>query len=480
MSIHCISPVDGRYHGKTKRLAEYFSEKALIRYRILVEVKYLLQLSSTPGTGIRQISGEESKLLENLYILSDEDAEIVKAIESRGYKQIPATNHDVKAVEYFIKLKLKNTSLEDILEMVHFALTSEDINNLSYALMIRDALNGPFLDGAGKVYDSLYALSVRHKDCPMLSRTHGQPASPSTFGKEILIFVNRLKEELKTLDSIRIFAKLNGATGGYNAHSLVFPGVDWQQFTRDLIEGFNIKLSPGYGSEYFSGIGLRLAVNPVTPQIEPHDSYARIFDCLRRMNTILIDFSRDIWRYISDGWIKQKTVKGEIGSSAMPHKVNPIDFENAEGNFGLANALFDFFSHKLPVSRLQRDLSDSTVQRNIGVAFAHSFIGLQALLKGLGKIEVNSDLMLSALSDTPEVIAEAYQNILRAENVEKPYELLKEATRGRDITLENFYGLVEKLQVSGQVKKKLLSIRPENYTGIASKIVENFEPAVLK
>jgi len=467
MSILAISPIDGRYQNKTKVLQDYFSEKALIKYRIKVEINYLILLSEEGKIGLRKFRNEEKELLLNLINITNEDAEIVKAIETKGYEDILATNHDVKAIEYFIKLKLKNTSLSDILEYVHFCLTSEDINNLSYSLMIKDGFNNGLYKELINLYQSLYNLSIKYKDLPMLARTHGQSATPTTFGKEILVFVSRLKEELKLLPNIKLLSKLNGATGGYNAFNVVFPNVDWQKFSEILINNLNDETNP-----------LNLSFNKVTTQIEPHDSLGRIFDTIKRINTILIDFAQDMWRYISDGWIKQRTVKGEIGSSAMPHKVNPIDFENGEGNLGMANSLFNFFSGKLMVSRLQRDLSDSTVLRNVGVAFAHTLLSYQSIMKGLSKIEVNEDEIINVLKNTPEIIAEAYQNILRVSGVEKPYELLKEVTRGKDIKIEDFHNLARKLNVSDKTKEKLLSITPENYTGLSSKIVEEFESKI--
>ena len=477
MSINSISPIDGRYSSKTASLADYFSEKALIKYRIFIEANYLIHLAGEKKVGIRKLNKSEVELLKNIHSINDKDAELVKQIETKGYKKIPATNHDVKAIEYFIKDKLENTSLKDIFEMIHFALTSEDINNTSYALMIKDGFNDVLFPEIIKIYDSLYKLAVEHKNTAMLARTHGQPASPTTFGKEMLVFVARLKEELANLSKISILAKLNGATGNYNAHFVTFPGIDWQKFSASFVDRIQ-KAGKSDKSKYYSFLPLQLDYNPVTTQIEPHDSFARIFDSLKRINIILIDFSQDMWRYISDGWIKQRAIKGEIGSSAMPHKVNPIDFENAEGNFGVANALLTFFSSKLSISRLQRDLSDSTVQRNIGVAFAHTLIAYHSLLKGLSKVEVNKDAIAAVVNNSPEVIAEAIQNILRVEGVEKPYELLKDLTRGKKVTLEDYYDLIKSLKINDSIKERLLKITPSNYIGIADKIVDSFDPEI--
>lgn len=478
MSITSISPIDGRYASKTSALTEIASEKALIQYRILVECCYLMLLSEEGKAGIRKFSEEEIKTLSNLHILTDEEAGIVKQIETKGYKDIPGTNHDVKAIEYYIKLKLQDTSLADVLEIVHFALTSEDINNIAYSLIIKDGINHVLIQNQMDIYDQLYQLAVEQKNSPMLARTHGQPASPTTFGKEILIFVNRLKDEIAQLSTIPVLIKLNGATGNYNAHAVTFPDIDWQDFSKKLSAKIDA-VNPAPVAAHCSRSPIVFKHNRITPQIEPHDSYARVFDSLKRINTILIDFCQDTWRYISDNWIKQKVVKGEIGSSAMPHKVNPIDFENAEGNLGVANALLIYFGSKLSISRLQRDLSDSTVLRNIGTAYGHSLIAYKSILKGLSKIEVDKAKLLEAVQNTPEVMAEAYQNILRIEGVEKPYELLKSITRGKKVTSDHFYQLANSLDVDDAVKQKLLAVKPENYIGIAPKIVEEFEPGVF-
>ncbi len=477
MSITAVSPIDGRYQSKTVELSGYFSEMALIKYRVFVEIKYLLALVEEKKVNLRELTGEEKKTLLGLCEVSVEDAELVKQIETKGYNGIPATNHDVKAVEYFIKEKLKGTSLEDLLEMVHFALTSEDINNNSYALMIRDGVNRVLFPKLIEVYDGIVSLARKYSEVPMLARTHGQPASPTTVGKEMLVFASRLKDEFKQLSLIKLKAKINGATGNYNAHNCVFSDINWQDFSMRFID--SLSDTEFRKSKYYSRNPLDIELNSVTTQIEPHDSYIRVFDSFKRINMILVDFCQDVWRYISDGWFKQKPVAGEIGSSAMPHKVNPIDFENAEGNLLLSNTLLSFFGTKLPVSRLQRDLSDSTIQRNIGSAFAYSLIALHSINKGLTKIEPDESIIIEALNKTPEVMAEAYQNILRAEGVEKPYELLKNITRGKKVTVEDFYQLANSLAVNSTVKEKLLAIKPENYTGIAAKITETFSDKVF-
>lgn len=477
MTINFISPIDGRYYSKTSQLVPYFSEKALIKYRIFVEIQCFIQLFAEKKLGLRTLTEKEINILEKLYDITDQDAELVKKIEIQGFKDIPATNHDVKAIEYFIKEKLYDTSLKDVLEMMHFALTSEDINNNAYSLMTRDGFNQILLPRIVDIYNDLYELSKKYKDLPMLARTHGQPASPTTFGKEILVFVNRIKEEILLLNNINILVKLNGATGNYNAHVAAYPQIDWQKFSLAFIKRLD-KIKNNKKIKYCSRLPLELKNNPVTTQIESHDGFSRLFDSIKRINIILIDFCQDTWRYISDGWIKQKAAKGEIGSSTMPHKINPIDFENAEGNLGLANSLFNFFSSKLSISRLQRDLSDSTVMRNIGVAFAHSLIAYQSIFKGLSRIEIDRRAMENALMENPEVISEAIQSILRKEGIRKPYELLKELTRGKAVTLDSIHDFIKKMDISEKIKEKLLKLTPMNYTGLANKIVDDYDPEV--
>ncbi len=452
--LEAISPIDGRYRRFTEPLAN-FSEKGLIKYRLTVEGEYLIALSDHSQIGVREFSHDEISLIRNLYNISTEEAEVVKAIEVKGHGSTKPTNHDVKAVEYYMKEKLRGTSLEDCLEWVHFALTSEDTNNLAYALMLSDGVSGVIIPAAEELRETLDTLAIRYRDTPMLARTHGQPASPTTFGKEFKIFASRLEWQLGQLENYEILVKLNGATGDYNAHKIAYPEVNWIDFTRNFIEGFNkrreIKLEPNF----------------ITAQIEPHDTYAELFDNIRRLNTILIDFDQDMWRYISDEWIVQKPVEGEVGSSTMPHKINPIDFENSEGNLGLANALFEFFSRKLPISRLQRDLSDSTVERNFGVALAHSLIGYKSASKGLSKIYVDERKVVEELDKHPEVISEAIQTVLRKDGIEMPYEKLKELTRGRKVTMADFKTFIEGLDISRELKDRLEAITPRNYTGLA-------------
>lgn len=455
--LEAISPVDGRYRKTAEPLASYFSEGALIRYRIKVEAEYLIALSEA-GLGLRKLTSEEVATLRNL--ASTASVALAKQFETEGVGNTPATNHDVKAVEYFIKDQLKESSIKDVLEWVHFGLTSEDVNNIAYALALSDALEKVITPAVENIDKKLSELAVAHAGLPMLARTHGQPASPTTFGKEFKVFAARIEKRLAGLATINIQAKLNGATGNWNAHVAAYPQVDWMEFSRKFIENFN------------DGRKYKLESNPITTQIEWHDSYVAIFDTLRRINTILLDLSQDIWRYVSDDWIAQAPKEGEVGSSTMPHKVNPIDFENAEGNLGTANALFEFFARKLPVSRLQRDLSDSTVERSFGTAFAHSLIAYQALLKGFGKIKLNEEKVREDLRAHPEVIAEAIQTILRREGVAMPYEELKKLTRGKEVTMQDFAVFIDSLAVSDAVKQELKAITPENYTGLAEKIAE--------
>lgn len=457
--LECISPIDGRYRKNTDSLADFFSEKALSNYRTIVEIEYFIFLSKQ-GLGLRPLTNNEIKELKALETLSLEDAQIIKDIEVKGYKNIKATNHDVKAIEYFLKDKLQNSTLKDTLEWIHFALTSEDINNITYSLMAQEATNKVIIPELDKIYNTLSTLAIKYANVPILARTHGQPASPTTFGKEFKVFSERIRNQMEQLKTHKLSIKLNGATGNYNAQISAYPNFDWVEFTK------------GFIAQLEKERDVRLNVNLITTQIEPHDSLIELFDNIRRINMILIDFSQDMWRYISDDWIKQKPVEGEVGSSTMPHKVNPIDFENAEGNLGLANALFAFFANKLPISRLQRDLSDSTVSRNFGSAFAYSLTAYKALQKGLTKVEVNEMKVSEVLESHWEIIAEAIQTILRREGKATPYELLKELTRGKKITQKDFEEFIDKLDVSDNVKEEMKKLSPNNYIGIADKIAK--------
>ena len=447
-----INPLEGRYFEKTRALAPYFSEQALMKYRVMMECEYLIALSTLGKTALRKFSPNEIKIIRSLYEKFDDAS--YKAI--KGSEAV--TNHDVKAVEYFLKEKLTQTSLKDSIEWLHFAITSEDTNNIAYALMLSDALGSVISPAISEVISEIENLAKKYKDLPMLARTHGQSASPTTFGKEMKVFSEGLKRYSDILKNVRISAKLNGATGNYNAHMVAYPNVNWVTFSENFIESFN-------KNRIF-----KLETNLITTQIEPHDSFVEIFDTLKHINTILLDFDQDIWRYISDSWIGQIPKKGEVGSSTMPHKINPIDFENSEGNLGVANSLFEFYARKLPISRLQRDLSDSTVQRSFGTAFGHSYLAYLMLLKGLSKIKVNEIKMKEDLNKHPEVITEAIQTILRREGVKMPYEQLKELSRGKELALIDIHKFIETLEVSEKVKKELLKLTPENYIGLASKL----------
>ena len=457
-ALTAVSSVDGRYRETAQQLAEFFSEYALIKYRVHVECEYFIALSEG-GVGLREFTSSEKDLLRNIARdFSVDDARVVKKIEREGYEGRLATNHDVKAVEYFLKDKIAATELAQVSEWIHFALTSEDINSISHGLALRDALERVIVPTVDGIRSALDVLAKTYAATPMLARTHGQSASPTTFGKEMRVFESRIAKQLRFLSTNTILVKLSGATGNYNAHTVALPHIDWSGFAKAFIERLN------------EGYTVRIELNGATTQIEPHDTYAELFDSVRRINTILIDFSQDMWRYISDGWVTQKPKEGEIGSSAMPHKVNPIDFENAEGNIGVANALFEHFSRKLPISRLQRDLSDSTVERVFGTAFAHSLIAYASLAKGLGKVSVNATAMLQDLERHPEVLAEALQSVLRVQGVAVPYEKLKDLTRGKEVTMDDFARFIDSLDISADAKTHLKTLRPENYIGIAEKI----------
>ena len=458
--LEALSPVDGRYGETARALSGYFSEKASIKYHLVVEGEYLIALSETDGVTLREFTDHEKKLVRGVCEVSLEDAQAVKAIETTAWKGLGPTNHDVKAIEYYFKERLKGTSLEKESEWVHFALTSWDVNNAAYSLMLAEATRDVLVPEIEKLAAELEALALKHKSTAMLARTHGQPASPTTFGKEFRVFSERIKRQLAFVKGFEFTAKLNGATGNYNAHHSAFPRVDWVKFSEDFVEKLG-RLR-----------GVRLKANLVTTQVEPYDNCAEFFDALKRLNNVVVDFDQDAWRYVSDDWLAQKAVKGEVGSSTMPHKVNPIDFENSEGNLKLANSLLAFFSEKLPVSRLQRDLSDSTVKRNFGVALAHCLIGYKSALKGLQKVEVNQEKTLKALEESPEVVSEAIQTILKREGVRGAYEKLKDFTRGRKATAKDFEALIDSLSVPDSVKEELKRVTPGNYTGLASRIAE--------
>ena len=446
--ILSISPVDGRYKSITQPLSEYFSEFALIKYRVYVEIEYFLELTTLPIKDIDSVSPETKKKIKKIYQdFSENDAIRIKEIE----KEI---NHDVKAVEYFIKEEFEKLNLEKFKEFIHFGLTSQDINNTAIPLMIKNSISEIIISMYEELNNKLSALSKKTKNVPMVARTHGQVATPTTFGKEIQVFEERIKIQLKTLKNIPHNGKFGGASGNLNAHYLAFPNINWDDFS----------------DKFLKKIGL-IRSKPTT-QIEHYDNMASIFHAISRINTILIDFSRDIWHYISINYLVQKIKKGEVGSSAMPHKVNPIDFENSEGNLGIANGIYEHLSGKLPISRLQRDLTDSTVLRNIGVPIGHSLIGLASTLKGLGKLLLNEAKLKEDLDANWAVVAEAIQTILRREGYPKPYEALKALTRTNDaITETSIANFIETLNVSDDIKKELKSISPYNYTGLSASIV---------
>ena len=441
-SINAISPIDGRYHNQTHFLDEFFSEKALIKYRLTVEVEYFIKLTESKINQLSDWNKNNNSKLRDIYInFDDSDAIKVKEIEK-------TTNHDVKAVEYFLKEKFELLDLEKYSEFIHFGLTSQDINNTAIPLSLKEYFNS-YYDLLGNLIENLKNKSNEYKDIAMLARTHGQPASPTRLGKEFEVFVVRLKEQIKHLEKIPFCAKFGGATGNFNAHHLAYPKIDWKKFSQSLVGNLGLELS-----------------YPTT-QIEHYDNLAAIFDNLKRINSIIIDLNRDMWLYISMDYFKQKIKKGEIGSSAMPHKVNPIDFENSEGNLGVANSIFNHLSSKLPISRLQRDLTDSTVLRNIGVPIAHSVIGINSTIKGIKKLLVNTEKINSDLEMNWIVIAEGIQTILRREGFPKPYEALKELTRNnQEINKKTFIDFIEKLEISDETKKELKKISPFNYTGI--------------
>lgn len=448
-ALTAISPIDGRYADKVEALRPVFSEYGLIRFRVQVEVRWLQALAKHPLiTEVSPLSDSANQLLNNIVEhFSEIDAQRVKDIEK-------TTNHDVKAVEYLLKEKIAGCAeLEQSSEFIHFACTSEDINNLSYALMLKEGRE-IIMAQISACIAAIKKIAAETAGQPMLSRTHGQSATPTTVGKEFANVAARMQRQQEQLEAVALLGKINGAVGNYNAHSVAYPDVDWVAFAQDFVES------------------LGLQFNPYTIQIEPHDYIAEFFHTLSRFNTILLDFDRDVWGYISLGYFKQRTIAGEIGSSTMPHKVNPIDFENSEGNLGLANALFGFLAEKLPMSRWQRDLTDSTVLRNIGVGIAHTSIAIQASLKGISKLQINAEAIEADLNANWEVLAEPIQTVMRRYGIEKPYEKLKELTRGQRITPEQMREFIEKLDIPAEAKAALLELTPRTYTGYAEQLAK--------
>tara|TARA_B100000959_G_scaffold277752_1_gene334864 strand:+ start:1071 stop:2414 length:1344 start_codon:yes stop_codon:yes gene_type:complete len=443
-ALNSISPIDGRYSQKTESLKQYFSEEALIKYRVQVEIEYFISLCNSSILQLNPFPTEKFSKLRDLYLnFSENEAQEIKTIES-------VTNHDVKAVEYFIKEEFDKLGLEEFKEFIHFGLTSQDINNTAIPFSIKKAFEDAYLPKLNEVLILLKSRASKWKDISLLARTHGQAASPTRMGKEIQVFIERIEKQVELLNTIPFSAKFGGATGNFNAHHVAFPEIDWKSFadnfTKDVFD---------------------LERQQNTTQIEHYDNLAALMDNISRINTIFIDFSRDIWTYVSMDYFKQKIKKGEVGSSAMPHKVNPIDFENAEGNLGIANAVFEFLSSKLPISRLQRDLTDSTVLRNIGVPFAHTLIALLSLERGINKLLINKDVIATDLEKNWEVVAEAIQTILRREGYPNPYEALKNLTRtNRVINAKDIINFIDTLDISKEVKKELRAINPSNYTGL--------------
>ncbi|WP_094606430.1 Adenylosuccinate lyase [Sporomusa silvacetica DSM 10669] len=452
MSIKSLTPLEGRYGAITQPLGDYFSEWALIKYRIHVEVEWLIAMAGNPAFAeIRQFTPEEIVFLRTIVKNFDEPAALrIKEIER-------TTNHDVKAVEYFLRETLGSMSLTDVLEFIHFSCTSEDINNLSYALMLKHGIENVWLPAAENLVQTVTAMAEEEKSIPMLAHTHGQAASPTTVGKELAVFVYRWNRQLKQLRSQEYLGKFNGAVGNFNAHSIAYPEVDWEAVSRSFVEG------------------LGLTYNPLTTQIESHDYVAESFHVLTRFNNILLDFDRDMWLYVSLGYFKQKTIAGEVGSSTMPHKVNPIDFENSEANLGLSNAVLDHLANKLPISRLQRDLSDSSAQRNIGTGIAHSHIAITYTLKGLRKTVVNREALAVDLNHAWEVLSEAVQTVMRKQGHANSYDKLKAITRGKGISEEDIKAFIESVELPEADKKRLLALTPSQYIGIAASLVEHIK-----
>jgi len=443
-TLNAISPIDGRYKGKTKNLSPFFSEEALIRYRVRVEIEYFIALCELPLPQLKSFNPSLFEELRSIYQhFTADDAVEIKDIEK-------TTNHDVKAVEYFIKKEFDKLQLQEYKEFIHFGLTSQDINNTAIPLSIKEALEKAYLPQLDSVLEVLKTIAEEYKEVTLLARTHGQPASPTRLGKEIDVFINRLEHQRKSLIEIPHAAKFGGATGNFNAHHVAYPETDWKVFGTHFVE---------------NSLGLHHSFP--TTQIEHYDYFAALCDNLKRINTIIIDLDRDFWTYISLDYFKQKILAGEVGSSAMPHKVNPIDFENSEGNLGIANALFEYFAGKLPISRLQRDLTDSTVLRNIGTPFGHSLIGFQSTIKGISKLLLNSAKIEEDLSSNWAVVAEAIQTILRREGYPNPYEALKGLTRtNQEINQESLHNFIEELEIDTKVKVELKKITPFNYTGV--------------
>ncbi len=460
MTTTPLSPLDGRYAAKLTALSQTMGEDALLAARVRTELTWLSVLCGLKLPGVKKLTAAKQKILTNLCNLSAQDLALIRSLETTGYGKIPATRHDVKAVEYFLRVKLAKTPLKDRLPFIHFALTSEDVNSVSYALLLSDGVEKALLPALEKLQKALWQLSKKEARSVLLARTHGQPAVPTTFGKEIRVFETRLARQIRTLKQVQISCKFGGAVGNFNAHYAAFPSANWPRAARQVLSTLN------------KGRKVKLFLSPVTTQVDNRDAYAELFDNLRRINVILTGFARDMWHYISAGLVTQQTVKGEVGSSTMPQKVNPIDFENAEGNLQLSAALLDFLSNKLPISRLQRDLSDSTVLRNMPVAFGHALVAYESLLKGLSKIAFNKEAARAELTQHPEVLAEAIQTILRAYGCQNAYELLRDFTRGRHLTASALTDFIDGLNIPASVKMQLHMVETETYLGLAPQLAE--------
>lgn len=456
--LTALSAIDGRYARTAAKLSPYFSECALIRYRVAMQVEYLIHFA--PVACGRTLSQGNKLELRKLASLSEEDAQIIKDIETKGWGDIKATNHDVVAALTWLRQQVKGSPLTDLATWVHFGLTSEDCNNVAYACMLRDGICDVLYPEMLNLMQKIELLAVKYARISMLARTHGQPATPTTLGKEFRVFSSRLRLQLDRLRNFKLLVKLNGASGNYAAHVAAFPAIDWPAFSNEFVMSHN---------DDYDGPAC-FVHNPITTQIEPHDTYAELFGIIMQFNTILVGFCQDMWRYISDEYLVQKAVAGEVGSSAMPHKVNPIDFENAEGNLLFANAILGFFAQKLPISRLQRDLTDSTVERNFGLALGHCLHGYLSLNKGLGKISANEKHIREHLLAHPEVLAEAYQTILRRAGVPDAYNKLKDITRGQEITFGHLQEFVRLAEISEQIRSELAVLTPETYIGLAAEL----------
>lgn len=462
-TLKALGALDGRYAKTAGKLAPFMSEFGLIRARVKMQARYLAALCADDELPqIRALTADEQTFLETLsYKVGEEEANLITTLETKGYGGIKATKHDVVAALTWMRMELAKTSMADLVGWVHFGLTSEDCNNIAYGIMLREAVSEVLLPAMEKVVGRLDELATDYAGLAMLARTHGQPATPTTLGKELRVFASRLGRQIEQLKKFRLLVKLNGASGNYCAHVAAFPDVDWPDFARGFIHSLNDD----------TGLTvLKFEQNPHTTQIEPHDTYAELFGILMRFNTILLDCAQDCWRYISDHYLAQKAVEGEVGSSAMPHKVNPIDFENAEGNLGLANALLEFFCRKLPVSRLQRDLSDSTVERNFGTALGHCLLAYEKALDGLGKVSANTAEMYAELDRHPEVLAEGIQTILRRAGYADAYGTLKDLTRGQEITFQHLHAFIKGLAVPEELRTELAALRCRTYVGLAERL----------